>query len=175
MKEKRYMSEKDLKRARKIIPLFVIGSPFVYMYGLLENHFSPSYTFRGYNEQFLSELKSIPTVLFKGYYYDDSIELKQKERIRKARKKGFKNANITASFYKKFSTLYSYVSNSTLNYHNDGGQSSYRFTIKQVDKDKFKVNYDDGSDYSPKGELNTDYLLNEQQVLEILDFYKNKK
>ena len=117
----------------------------------------------------------MPTLLFKGYYYDNSVELNSKERIRKAKKKGFKNTNITASFYKKFSTLYSYVSNSTLIYHNDGGDCSYRFTIKQVGKDKFTVNYNDGSDYSPKGELNTDYLLNEQQVLEILDFYKNKK
>ena len=62
-----------------------------------------------------------------------------------------------------------------LNCCDDKGWWTCHFTIKQVDKDKFKVWYKDGSDRSPKGELNTDYLLNEQQVLEILDFYKNKK
>lgn len=176
MKKKTYLKEKDLIRARKTAPLYLVGFPFIYLYGLLENHFSPSYTFRGYNERFLHEYKSMPSVLFKGYYYDNSIEFRKKEVIRKAKKNGFKNTNIITKFYEKFSFTYCYTSSSTLEYHNDGGHYFYHFTIKQEGKDQFKIWYKDGSVslYSPRRELTSDYLLDEQQVLYILDVFRKK-
>lgn len=73
------------KRSRAL--LFLISSPFIFIYGLFENHFLFKMSIRGYIYEFINEFWQVIRVIIGKEYHDYSIKVRTYDFNVKAKKK----------------------------------------------------------------------------------------
>lgn len=139
-KTKHDYSKKDLKDIKKRVVLFTIFTPFLLIFALVENYFTPTkYSWKSVVIDFFVELWQAIKLVCGGKAYDWSIEIADYDFKQKAKKHKFDvtvATKLANKFYKH--NLYFSKASTAINYR---GSDNVEMKITQTDKDSFKLYY----------------------------------
>jgi len=160
---------------KKRAVLYILGSPFIYLYGLAENHFSFGKSIRGYSLDFCYEYFNGWRILFGKEYKDKSIEVGLYEYKLKAKKAKFDLdiALLMEELYRKWDIGFDKKKRS-LRYNYSCGYGDVYLSIKQIGRDEFTVKYYDDSGWNRKKSLSTDYIFSKEEVIATIRTIKER-
>ena len=155
--------------------LYVTFAPFIYLYGLAENHFSFGNTFKGFTYEFLYEYIQGWKILFGGEYKDNSVKIANYEFKQRAKKAKFDN-DIAFQVKESFGSLWIRFNkkNKELTHRSSGDYGEEYLHIVQHGKDEFRLGYRNSRGWNNSKDLTTDYMLTKEQVIEIIKMLNSK-
>ena len=153
--------------------LYIVGSPFIYLYGLAENHFSFGKSIRGYTLDFCYEYLNGWRILFGKEYKDNSIKVGEYKLKAKKAKFDLDIALLMEELYRKWDIRFEKKKRS-LRYNYSCGYGDIYLNIKQIDKDEFTVRYYDDSSWNRKRSLSTDYIFSKEEVIATIRTIKER-
>lgn len=156
--------------------IFIVLAPFLYLYGLSENHFSFGMSIRGYTLEFTYEYINAWKVLFGREYKDNSLKISLYEYILKVKKAKFDLdiALLMKELYGKYGIRFSKKEKGKLDYYRNSDYGSLHLKIKQFGKDEFKLEYYNDSGWNKKRSLDTDYIFTKDEVIAMVRLIKEK-
>lgn len=160
---------------KKLAFVVILGTPLLYIYGLLENHFSFNNSVRGYSFEFYKNWLNAWRILFGKKDVDYSVEINNYEFKVQAKK-----AKIDVELVMFMKELYGTWSikldrkRNKLIYSVEQAYGYKTINIIQVRTDHFKLNYMNDSAWNASVWLNSDYLLTKEQVIDIIKYLEAK-
>lgn len=156
--------------------IFILASPIIYLYGLLENHFSFGATARGYTLEFLYEYVNGWRVIFGGEYKDKSVAVATYDYKVKAKKTKF-DVDIALLMKELYGSHWIRFDKKKRNarYNWSGDYGNKTLNIEQLGKDEFKMRYYDDSSWSNRLSISTDYVFTKDEVIVTLNMIKDMK
>lgn len=161
---------------KKKAALYIILTPFIYLYGLAENHFNFSNSVRGYTLEFIYEYVNAWKILFGKEYKDNSVKIAEFEYKLKAKKAKF-NLDIAIEMKKLYGSWSIRFDKKerklTYNWSSDYG--STHLSIRQIDNDQFNVNYYNDTGWNRDRKLITEYIFTKEDVISTIQTIKEKE
>lgn len=160
---------------KKKASLYIILTPFIYLYGLAENHFNFSNSVRGYTLEFIYEYLNAWKILFGKEYKDNSVKVAEFEYKLKAKKAKF-NLDIAMEMKKQYGTwsIRFDKKERKINYSRSSDYGDVQLTIKQICNDQFNLKYYNDTGWNKKRDLQTDYIFTKQEAIDTIQMIKEK-
>lgn len=160
---------------KKKASLYIILTPFIYLYGLAENHFNFSNSVRGYTLEFIYEYLNAWKILFGKEYKDNSVKVAEFEYKLKAKKAKF-NLDIAIEMKKLYGSWSIRFDKKerklTYNWSSDYGSTN--LSIRQIDNNQFNVSYFNDSGWNKDRKLITEYIFSKEDVISTIQTIKEK-
>lgn len=161
---------------KKKAAIFLLITPLIYLYGLAENHFSFGKSIRGYTLDFGYEYINAWRILFGKDHKDNSVKVALYEYKLKA-KKAKVDMDIALKIKELYGTWHIRFSKDKrrVQYYRQGEYGSENLSIKQVNKDRFKIEYYNDTGWNKTRKLSAEYTFTKEQTLDIIQILKEKK
>lgn len=155
--------------------LYVSLAPFIYVYGLAENHFNFSNSIRGFTLDFIYEYMNAWRILFGKEYKDNSTEVALFEYKLKAKKAKFdvELALLMKELYGTWNTRF-YKKEREMHYRYSFDSGDKIISVKQLGDDEFTLEYYNDAGWNKKRTLNTNYILSKDNVIDIIKMIKSQ-